>query len=178
MRNSIFFLPSTAVCTHCPECCHWPVCTLVCDLNLAWVSNSFPHVSQGIGSLSFIPKKISTCNLLDTKNTFRIDICRSPVVSYYNLSFSVCLSVPHLLQHLWTDRDQTWQDGRGRVWAEPKGIGFHGNLHVVMATKKRLFLWPDYRIKHCLRRHGWRHNVNDVMNDVTLAVTSWMTSPW
>ena len=66
------------------------------------------------------------------------------IKSYYNLSFSVCpsvclsvsLSIPHLLRRLWTDLDQTWQEGQEQVWAELKGIGFHGNLPVVMATKK------------------------------------------
>ena len=35
--------------------------------------------------------------------------------------------------------DQTWQVGWGRVWAEPKGIGFRGNRCAAMATKKMWF---------------------------------------
>ncbi len=52
-------------------------------------------------------------------------------VSYYNLDLSVrlsvCLSVPHLLRGLWTDRYQTRQVHRGHPRKEPKCIGFHGN---------------------------------------------------
>ncbi len=39
--------------------------------------------------------------------------------SYYNLDSSICLSVPHLLQCLQANLNQTWQEGWGRVRAEP-----------------------------------------------------------
>ena len=41
------------------------------------------------------------------------------------------------------DRSQTWQGGRGGARKKPRGTRFHGNDHVVMATRKTVFLWPD-----------------------------------
>ena len=51
----------------------------------------------------------------------------------------VHLSVPHLLRHLRTDRDQTWHECRGWVDLEPKGIGYHGNQCAAMVTKNVVF---------------------------------------
>ncbi len=49
--------------------------------------------------------------------------CCRPVfvywVSYYNLDLSVRLSVYYLLRCLWTDCDQTWQEGQGWSNLEP-----------------------------------------------------------
>ncbi len=61
-------------------------------------------------------------------------------LSYYNLDLSVRPSVrpsvPYLLGRLWTDRNQTWQVGRGQDCQGAKGISFHGNQRVVILFNK------------------------------------------
>ena len=68
--------------------------------------------------------------------------------------FSVCLSVPHLLRRLWTDRNHTWQEGWGQVDLEPKAIGYHGNQCAAMVTNKRWFLEDRSAIKFMAGRLG------------------------
>ena len=52
---------------------------------------------------------------------------------------SVALFVRELLRRLQTDGYQTWQGGRDQAHKKPRGTCFHGNHHVVMATKKMCF---------------------------------------
>ncbi len=51
--------------------------------------------------------------------------------------FAVRLFVRKLLRRLQTNRRQTWQEDRGRVDLEPKGMGYHGHQVASMVTKKR-----------------------------------------
>ena len=101
---------------------------------------------------------------------------------HYNLTtkpeVSVALFVRELLRRLQTDLHQTWQGGQGQAWKTPHRTCFHGNHHVVMATKKTVFLmarsalWWDIRLPVII------HEVTSPMTscDVTLAVTSWKPS--
>ncbi len=66
----------------------------------------------------------------------------------------VRLSVPHLLRHLRIDRNQTWQECRGWVNLEPKGIRYHGNQCAAMVTNKRWFLEARSAIKLMAGRLG------------------------
>ena len=50
-----------------------------------------------------------------------------------------------LLRRLWTDWHQTWQESRGGAQKKPRGTRFHGNHHVVMATKKKLCFYGQIR---------------------------------
>ena len=59
---------------------------------------------------------------------------------------SVALFVRKLLCRLQADGHETWQEGWGRAQKKSRGSRFHGNHHVVMATKKTVFLGPD---QHC-----------------------------
>ncbi len=53
---------------------------------------------------------------------------------------SVALFVHELLRSLRTDLHQTWQGGWGCTRKTPRETCFHGNQHVVMATRKTVFL--------------------------------------
>ncbi len=103
----------------------------------------------------------------------------SNMVIILQFGFAVCLFVRKLLCCLWTDHHQTRQERQGRAQRVPKGIGFHGNLPVVMVTKKKVIfmvrsgLLLDLTLPMTSWLTPWV-----MSHDVTSPMTSWMTSPW
>ena len=83
---------------------------------------------------------------------------------------SVALFVRELLRHLQTDGHQTWQGGRDRAQKKPRGTRFHGNHHVVMATKKGVFMARSGLF-------GYKIACDIIIHDVTSPMTSYVTSP-
>ena len=73
------------------------------------------------------------------KNEHRGGISGCILTSYYNLNLSVCLSVPHLLRRLRADLDQTWQEGWGRVRAEPMVSRHRGAIALLMMAENAIF---------------------------------------
>ena len=59
--------------------------------------------------------------LVGLGQTFLPPVSVSLLLSYYNLDLSFCLSICQLLRQFLMDRDETWQEGRGRSRIEPKG---------------------------------------------------------